>query len=884
MAKKRPRVPNVESSNQNAAQPARKRRASNISSHRTPAPSAKRIRANSNELNAESEAVLHPDEDDQDLNHEQDQNAHINNDVASPSMGPLPSSPPAQFQRSTSLTQQITQTTLQSTPLAPLPTKSGRGRQSMPPRLGDLSSDAEVIQFAPFSDIIDPRRKRRLSRNHMSEEQNAYHSRLQMLQKKLKEANSTIKEIEFGREADRQMGTANTLDDNKDKLIEELEREKAKLEKDLADHENSRPHEDGENTAHNEDMDLDLNYLELDTHNEDAVVGMPNGEAHDTVMSKSHPPNHASCREEARLHEEQLLAKSIENATLVAGMESILIQLKSLGFTTTDNLASSIMTAIHEAFTAAGSKLKELNLLSTEDFSRMSDKDILDHMVECLEGFMKQVATLTITQTELEIANSQLDHSFRAVDRENDELRQQELRLEIENKELQSSDATKAIEIQELNKAKLDFQNEVSYLKARIDQMEQDHRNLMSYMAEEIDREHSLYEDLDHEKSNEINTLQDELELAQELLEESQAAVYEAEQRMIAAGVETDKLHEGITELRRQRDAERRQREQGEQDYEKLEKDLNDLIVQNNNEKNELRMVIANRQQDIEEAEKAIKAAEQKIADLEEAHRAAMETEISLRQSMIADMDKTIGEERKAGEQLSNQADALKQENDQLQVRLQSADTRNTELENTLRLKEAEYELTIRDRDSTIQEKLATIQEYTDTIQRITDEKDNENERFKGEIADLQDDLACVKRSLTATERKNSDLQAAFDEAMRRLQEHAIKTSQDFQELSQLASQHDISVDDYEGGELGKAVEVEEFDEEFPDEEEPRDFTMTNPDDKVGVTATASVQTTTKTAISRHSYRLRAKEQRDSGVGMMSSSPARHPMLDGTRE
>jgi chromosome segregation ATPase len=912
----------------NEGHPTRKRRASNISSQRTPAPRAKRIRSDSDQLNAESEAALHPNEHEQESENEQDEDGQANKEDRSPSAEPLASSPPIRFHQSTSLTQQVAQTTIHSTPFAPRPTHSGRGRQSMPARLGDLSSEVEVRQFAPLSQALDGRTIRRNRRSHLSEEENTYHDRLHGIQKELKKAKDEIKELEFGREADRHMGTARILDHDKDRLIERLEREKAGVEKDLADHQSLYPQDDGGEVDYDDDMDM--NHLDLNIPTEDIAAGISDGEAEVIHVSNSHPPNIPSYEKTRDLYQPLLHAKSVENAKLIAEAQDILIQMRSLEFTTTDGLVPSIVAKVHEAFAGARLKLRQLNLLSVEDSSHMSNEDLLKHMTNCLEGFHQEISSLTHAQTELHNTKTRyreerdtlreqvvkLDDRFNSVDRENDQLRQDKVQLQDQLERSETSIATKADQIEELGEVVKNFRQEVSNLKAEIDRIKEEHEEQMSHMAEELDREHDLREQSEENKDDEISRLKGELELAQEELKNSEAKVKAADENLESLGLALSQIREDAEALEHDCGAERRQREQGQQDYDKLEKDFDELKSQNEKEKNELKMVIANRQKDKEQAEQDVKDHEKKFADLEEAHRTAIEKEVSRRKSTIAAMDQTIDEERKAGEKLGLQADSLKEENEQLQAQLQSANTRNKMVDgqnDTLNVKVAEHEATIqehattiqqheatihahdttihglettirqhegtiRDRNATVQAHMTTIQEYTEKIDRITTEKD-------GDIEDLRDDLCMSQRKLNTAETENSHLHVLLAATMKKMGEHAKQASQDNEELSQMVSQRDITLLDHESEELfnergegSKLLNKEIRDEDTPDEEEPHDMEMTGADVEVGLVDTASLQTTTTTY--RHSHKLRTKKYRDSGVGM-SSSPARQTILEG---
>jgi chromosome segregation ATPase len=922
MAKTRPRPSNAGSANQQTTHPTRKRRASNISSQRNPAPRAKRQRSDTEQLDAENEAGQHVDEEEQDFDYEQNKRTHNDKQERGSPMEAVPSSPPVQYQ-STTLTQQVVETTIQSTPVVPPPTKRGRGRQSMPARLETLTSDVEVHQFTPFAETIDARRKRRLSRNHMSEEQHAYTDRLHELQKQLKAANERIEEVEIGREADRIMGTGNILDDEKDKMIADLRREKAKLEKDLAEHESCNPQEDG---GHIDNDNMEMEDHDLALLNENVAAHTTNGEDLATTTPHSHRADHASCKAVINGYQQRLIVSEVAIAKLTAEAEGIRIQMQNLGFTTEDNYVLSIVAAVHDAFSNARTELANLDLLPEQD---LDDGDILRLMVGLLRGFQQQMANLEVRETELNNEVSRLVESIDskdvmkdALDRENDSLLRDKVELEDE---LKDSQEETAFQKEELEKAVEQFKEDLSALKT-------EHDEQLSHMLEELNHANYVWEEVEAEKDDEIAKLKNQLE-------EALAADEAAGEQLEAAGINTDVLREGIAQLGRERDAQDRQRVLAEQNLDEAQETISRLepeLAEANRkvgdlelEKNRLKLDIFNHQTQKENAiaarDKAVEDHKATIAKLQEGHQISLEHEVSLRRTTIENMDQIIAEEREAGEKLGRQADSLEQEKQQLEGRLQSADSRNDELdeenhqlrtnvaeleakvraldtsieehegtieqheatifalnaaieehkatieqyaatilehENTIRL----HEGTIRDRNATIHGHEATIQEYTEKIDKLTTDVNDKN----GEIEDLQDDLRQRNKDY---EQVKSDLAVALT----KLAQHATQTSQDFEHLTQRVSQRGMAITLHEG-EIYLGKEAEELDEEFEAEEldedtaedEDVDMAVTETEAVIVDTTTVQVTPTTK-RIQQDRYMLRnGKEQRDSGVGMMS--------------
>lgn len=925
MVKTRPKAPNAGKENQNAAQPTRKRRASNIASQRNPAPRAKRSRTDKEQSNVEDETAVQDEEEEEEVENELGQ---VRQHDRFSSVEVLPSSPPLKYQ-STTITQKFAEATIQSTPLAPRPTKSARGRQSMPAQLNVVSSDVEVRQFTPFSEVLDGRQKRRLSRNHLSEEQNSYTGRLHELRKQLKQANDRIEEVEFRQEADRQMGAADTLDDEKDQLIEQLKRDKVRLEEDLAEHEAFRPQEDEEENDHDVVMDADA--LDFPIHSENVLAHT------DTGGPLTHPhAQHASCRAIVDGYQNDLLASGIEHARLTTEAEGMRIRLQGLGFPTPDDNVLSIVSTIHEVFINARSELSKLEMLSDEEFADMNNADFVQHMVMLLKVFRAHMATLTVTNKELLVEIDHLQESVEAIDilkdtldRENDSLLRDKVELESDLAESQARE-------EKLSNANKEFQHEISTLK-------KEHEEKMSRIADDMSEAHRLREESEQEKDAEIAKLREQLN---EAFEAEEAAT----EGLVEAGIDTDKLLEGIAELRRRREAEQRQREHAEQSLDEahakielLEPQLaeaNSKIGSLELEKNKLKSDLFSQQTQKEAAiaamDEAVEDHKAAVAQLQKSHGTAMETEVALRQSIIAGMDQTIAEERETGMKLHRKADSLKEENQHLEDQLATATIRNEDLdeknnglrstiaelemtisaltssieghENTIEQHEAtilelsnaiegheatiaQYEATVRARDVTIQaleaaigqhegtirarntaveEQNVTIEEYKETINRLTmdvAEKD-------GAITDFEDDLRQLRQKHATSEKKVRHYEAIFNAA----EERNVQISQSSQQLSQLLFQRHVVP------ELGDEIYDELADEEInEDEEEFGDDTMVG--EEVELASTQKAKVTTKAVHSQRTYDLRrSKEQRDSGIAMDSSPIRARHMFEGVEE
>lgn len=905
--KTRPNAASAKDS-QNATRPARKRRAS---SQRAPAPRAKRSRTDNAHVDAEGEDAIQ-DEEEQEV--ERNTPQVIIEGRSSPA-GVLPSSPPVY--QTTTLTQHMEETTVQSTPLA-RPTKSVRGRKSMPAQLGTLTSDIEERQFAPL-EAIDARHRRRLSRHHLSEEQNNFTTRLHELQKQHKDAKARIQELEFDQEADRQMGTANILEHEKDNEIEQLKREKAQLEEEIAEHRSLQPHDDGDDMYHVDVME------DFTAHGENAVARTTNG------ALKHHHPNHASCRAILDDYQQKLLNAGIDHAKLTKEAEGLRIRLQNIGFPAQGDNMLDIVSKVHEAFTNARTELSRIEMPRNEDFDTMTNEQLLEHMVKLLKEFRVQMAALTVTDQELRDELAHLQESLDAkdilkdsLDRDNDSLLRDKVQLQDE---LNESEAARADKEEELANVIKNFQDEISRMKT-------EHDEQISGMEEQMDQADQLRAESEQEKDNQIATLRSKLEAAFQVQEK-------AGDTLLDAGINTDALIDGITELRRRRETEQRQREDAERYLDeanvKLEsmeaqsaednRTIGDLHLELNKSKSDLFGQQQLKEAAIAEKEKLIQDHEAEVARLQNSHDTAMDKEVGLRQSVVEDMDKTIADERETGMKLLRKADSLQEENQQLGGQLNSANTRNEELgieNDTLRSIIAEHEErmkalnsdieghedmiqqlevtiqdlttakeeleatceeneatiqdlnaiiqahettigqhegTIRARDTTIQEDKATIAEYQETIDRLTiqvTEKD-------GAITDFEDDLGQLRKKFATSEKKVRHYEAILDA----VGERNSRISHESQEVSQLLLKR------------GVLPAGEDGDEEFNE----HDVTMVGTPEVASVQKATAQKTTTTTALQR-SYNLRnAKEHRDSGV-VMDSSPTRqhHAMLEEVDE
>ncbi|KAE9969578.1 hypothetical protein BLS_004486 [Venturia inaequalis] len=892
--KTRPNAANAKDS-QNTARPTRKRRAS---SQRASAPRAKRSRTDTAQVDVEGEgedAIL--DEEEQEV----EQNEQVNVDRSSPAEV-LPSSPPVY--QSTTLTQKLREITVQSTPIA-RPTKSTRGRKSMPTQLVALTSDVEERQFAPL-EAIDPHSKRRLSRNHLSEEQNEYTTRFQVLKKELKDRNAQIQELEFEREAERQMGAANTLEHENDNEIEKLKREKVHLEDKIAEH----------RSLHHDNALDDAEALEFSAHNENVVTRTTN-----TALTYHHP-NHTSCRAIVDEYQDKLFQAGKDHAELTKQAEGLRIRLRNLGFSTDDENMLDIVTNVHEAFVNARNELGKIDMLPDEHFDTMTNEELLRLMIELLQNFRQQMAILSVSEQELQTEIADLQETLDAkdilkdsLDRDNDSLLRDKVQL---TEELEESQAARAAKEEELANVIQNFQDEISKLKS-------EHDEQMSGMEQAMQEETQSRLESEEEKDNQIAALRSQLESAFQVQEK-------AGDTLLDAGINTDALIDGITELRRRRETEQHQREEAERSLDEANEKIETMEAQSVEdtrkirelglEINKLKSDVFGWQQAMEAANaeklKLIEEHNATVEQLQNSHGTAMDNEVALRQSIIEDMDKTIAEERETGMKLHRKADSLKEENQQLEADLESANARNEELdaaidglrilieekdesikslssdidgledtvqqyetsiqeltaakaeleatceENAATIQDlnatievyeatiAQHEGTIRARDTTIQEDRLTIEEYREKVDLLTTQVTEK----EGTITDYEDDLGQLRKKYATSEKKNRHYEALLDA----VDQHNQRISNESQEVSQLLLQRDVLP-------VGEDGDVE-FDEEA---------TM------IGTPGVASVQkskahkTTTTTAALHRSYNLRnagGKEHRDSGV-VMDSSPIR---------
>ncbi|TID22781.1 putative beta-glucosidase M [Venturia nashicola] len=911
--KTRPTAASVKDS-QNTARPTRKRRAS---SQRASAPRAKRSRTDAAQDDVEGEDIT-LDEEEQEV--EQDVQV-IFDDRPSPA-GVLPSSPPVY--QTTTLTQQMRETTVKSTPIA-RPTKSVRGRKSMSAQLGTLTSDIEERQFAPL-EAIDPHSKRRLSRNHLSEEQNEYTTRLHALQKEHKGMKAQIQELEYEREAERQMGVANTLEHEKDNEIEKLKREKARLEDKIAKHRDHEPQDDAVDLYHDNAMD-DAEALDFSAHNENVVVRTTNGDL------THHHPNHTSCRAIVDEYQNQLFQAGKIHAELTKEVEGLRIRLRNLGFSTDDEKMLDIVTNVHEAFVSARTELSKLDMLPDEHFDTMANDDLLKLMVGLLQNFRQQLAILTVSEQELKMEVADLQETLDAkdilkdsLDRDNDSLLRDKVQLQ---EELEESQTARAAKEEELATVIQDFQDEISTLKS-------EHDEQMSGMAQAMEDETQARLESEQEKNDQIAVLRSKLESAFQVQEK-------AGDTLLDAGINTDALIDGITELRRRRETEQHQRELAERYLDEANTKIETMEAQSvedtskihelNLDINKLKSDIFGQQQSLEaaiaEKKKLIEEHNAIVVELHNSHSIAMDREVALRQSIIDDMDKTIAEERETGMTLHRKADSLKEENQQLEADLDSTNARNEELdaaidelrtlieekdetikslssdidglEDTIQQHEstiqeltatkaeleatceekdatiqvlgatiqvheatiAQHEGTIRARDTTVQEDKLTIEEYREKVDLLTTQVTEK----EGAITDYEDDLGQLRKKYATSEKKNRHYEALFDA----IGQHNQRISHESHGVSQLLLQRDVLP-------VGEDGDVE-FDEED---------TMVGTPDVASVQKAKAHKTTTTTTALHRSYNLRnagGKEHRDSGV-VMDSSPIRqhHGILEEVDE
>lgn len=415
------------------------------------------------------------------------------------------------------------------------------------------ASCVEVHQFTPLRQALDDRTKRRLKRNHLSEETNDWDhehredSKARRLATQLRDdcakKEEQIKSLTLELELQRQRGIEwNTQDENG---LESLHAELAEAKKKLA----LQDRQLGEKAPSEPDFEmLDLPDTGNEYWDDEPLVSSPSARPERLVttstsptvsLAEQHPEQGCQASIPDPVHEAQL-AKLLEtiqslehnHSDAQAALAIIQDELHNLGFASTDDAnAEDLINAIHEGFRLARLELERILPGETEgnlsngkallhsllhhvktlhQKSQASDKAANSHhSAEVALRRQFNAALMKLAELEQSIAEimqhrteliSQSETKQQEIDALHDELRLRDIATDgtaMRQAESETALEESRVSIERLQGALKTYQDEARVLEALVAQLEEDKENSNAALADTITATEERVQDLE---------------------------------------------------------------------------------------------------------------------------------------------------------------------------------------------------------------------------------------------------------------------------------------------------------------------------------------------------------------------------------------------------
>lgn len=361
--------------------------------------------------------------------------------------------------------------------------RSTGARASLPPNFSlsqeDVAGNNVELQFTPLSQILQDRVRRRLRRNHLSEETNAIHEHhkieakarqeLKQLRNDIRERDDKVQQLLYELEMQNQLGI-DVPDDNtaERQKIKDMEQELAALRQEIElkrEQEAAMPQLDSSpdtTDLFDDDMMIINSSMEAaddDNDDDDHAISYPDLSSMSPSQDMQQTPlrsyaratdqvivNDAqtqislpdsSTQAEREAFEEAVKFWTREAADAKATIQILTIELQSLGFGDSTTNTEVVLNSIRESFLHVRERLE--TCLPGQSRADLSNRELLDVVADHLESLATRVASqdaalkdatnlreellseidgLVDRLSDAEIRKTELERSFREADRQ----------------------------------------------------------------------------------------------------------------------------------------------------------------------------------------------------------------------------------------------------------------------------------------------------------------------------------------------------------------------------------------------------------------------------------------------------------------------------------
>ena len=725
------------------------------------------------------------------------------------------------------------------------------GRSSLPPSLSQNDDDADAraivqeLQFAPLSQVLDERVRRRLRRSHLSEEQNDIEdhakrdSRTQQelgdLRSEAADKQQRIDELSLELETQRQYAI-DASDENDAVRAADLERELTVLRNELADHMETHG-------LDSDDMHVpDNNMLVLDSQEQIAYPELPGASSsqavktitnfhHDDGDSKivlhefsqsgraslglSHAQ--ANWNLERTQFQEAIIALQNEANKANARMQILQIELHGLGFgfkekedsvvvlksirTSLDNIREGLEDVVPDSVPedATTADLIEIMVSNLKEFAirlRLQDQELYEKGVlvadlgNQIKGLLNHLTDAEIRKENLEKQWTTLDQANEAKDRELEELDEDRQAVYDECEELKRQLEEKADEARALGADHADSVATIEKLTLSLENYRKEETR-MTELITRMEKEHRTeIAKMNKEREETVRDLEEQLDAetalrkeAEVQADERQTTIARMEIEFEIVSTERDQLKNELENTKAERDAALQELETAEGSLEEKNAQVEDLEGRVDRLGQELDELTTQ----LEELRKNNEA--------ERRQREAAETDLDDRNVEIEELNNKLRDSGKEANELRLKLFQLQQDH-----------ARN--------IKELEQQMS--DRDQQYQEDIATevarrqkaeelAAERADTIRELEARLEDTEEKMLNDLTDRDERIAALERVIVERDEEIKDLRLDLKSAENTLdvektnhEERVEDLTGSIAALQETISQHEVTIEQLE--------------------------------------------------------------------------------------
>ncbi|OAG25799.1 hypothetical protein CC77DRAFT_1036590 [Alternaria alternata] len=629
-------------------------------------------------------------------------------------------------------------------------TNTRRARMSMPAqlhveRVDEVENNGNRVQFAPLTQVLDGRARRRLRRSHLSQEVNDFEDHQKKdkrmfleLRRQLKAQDDKIKDLEYRLEA-RRLGEIDIADADANDLQVELDEARQQIDElrasSLYNGDDNEPvdmsdDEDGMVMVNPDDLNMsqDLDMEPTPVGNQMTLESLPSlsqlsrdnlTEGEDIIMDKIED-------EAVERYERELKQMSKALGESQGALRLITIELQNLRFIEAGASSSEILTDLRHGFEDLRAEIEKF-------FPGTTVPELFSGLFFELK---QQLSQITISQKaevlvrrQYEGRVKQLESDVFTLDKANEDKARAILDLEERNAALTELSNQQELTLAEQDSAIAGLQDENQDKDYRVDL-----DNVTAAATEFETNHHETIARMEQEYTERIQALEANLDAEQEGRDAAEAEVkqkdaYIEELEDSIARMETDRL---AAQTAARETAEGERDDQIEQVYQHANtiENLNDAIV-------ELKEQLANTRENLG-SERAQR--EKTEADLDEAN------------DKIEDLTTRLHDTGLQANELRSKLFQLQQEKETALAELQEdADERELELNNLL---DAETELR-QTKENTLGHDIATLEnnlsDMTDARDQLEQDRDVQVANLAAQLADLKTKYMALENSTNST-------------------------------------------------------------------------------------------------------------------------------------